>query len=69
MVREGNSQKATPYVEPVTKESLTSIPLALTSASTKLGVQKPVVTPDCMAYLRGNVESIDPEEDEVRGGD
>eukprot|EP00965_Chrysotila_dentata_P173463 5726909-Pleurochrysis_carterae.AAC.1 len=41
----------------------------LTSASKALGVQKPVLTRDCMAYLRDNVESIDENEDNDEEGD
>eukprot|EP00965_Chrysotila_dentata_P073458 2426383-Pleurochrysis_carterae.AAC.1 len=68
MMREGRSRMATPYIEAVTKESFASIPVVLTRASREPGVQKPVLTRDCMAYLRENLESIDLEEEEEEVG-
>eukprot|EP00965_Chrysotila_dentata_P260194 6213813-Pleurochrysis_carterae.AAC.3 len=67
MKREGRNRRATPYIEATTKDSFTSIPVCLTAASKRLGVQKPVLTRDCMEYIRDNMESIELEQLEEDG--
>eukprot|EP00965_Chrysotila_dentata_P068358 2260965-Pleurochrysis_carterae.AAC.1 len=52
------------YSELVPKDRFLPIPVLRTSSSQKLGVEKPVLSQDCMAYIRKTVNSI-AEEDAI----
>lgn len=65
----GRARRPTPFIELVSKESFLSIPILLTRQS-RLNLEKPVLSQDCMAYLRtvevSGIEEEDGEAQEVQ---